>query len=199
MFTYSDTEHCYRIDGTKIPSLTGMLDSDGWNAHLSQAPAGVVAAKADWGTRLHENLNRSEHGFPVAPEFGLHVTTWLDLCRKMGWVKPMPIWEKAEMPMLYHQDGFAFGFTPDRASPAAVVEIKGTYSPHPSHSIQTALQVIGMGYDRSTPRYVAYFDKESLKKLHTCAPTFVHNGNTLNVFDEAERVIFEHAFCGEIK
>lgn len=193
MLTYDDATHVYRANGTPIPSLTQMLDSDGWNAHLSQAPAGVVAAKAEWGTQLHHNLNCAEHGFPVDPAFGLHVTMWLDLCRKMGWVNPLPIWENSEMPKLYHQDGFAFGFTPDRVHPSVVVEIKGTYSPHPSHSIQTALQVIGMGYDRATPRYVAYFDKNGLKKLHTCAPTFVHQGNTLNVFDEADRIIFEYA------
>ena len=194
MFTYDDATHCYRLDGHKIPSLTQMLDRDGWNAHLDQAPAGVVNAKAIWGTRLHCALLAAEHQIPelVYPEYEPHAKAWLALCKTMGW-GPLPTWEKAELPVLYHKDGFAFGFTPDRVKPTAVVELKGTYSPHPSHSIQTALQVIGMGYSRDTDRYIAYFDKAGLKKLHTCAPTFVHNGNTLNVFDEADRIIFEYA------
>jgi hypothetical protein len=195
MLNYDDATHVYRLDDKPITSLTQMLDRDGWNVHLGQAPVEVVNAKALWGTRLHTSLLAAEHGLPelIGKEFGLHVTEWMDLCRKMQWVNPLPIWEKAELPMLYQKDGFAFGFTPDRAHPSAVVEIKGTYSPHPSHSIQTALQVLGMGYDRLTPRYIAYFSKDGLKKLHTCAPTFVHQGNTLNAFDEAERIIFEYA------
>ena len=61
MFTYDDARHEYTLDGQKIPSLTQMLDRDGWNAHLDQAPAGVVNAKAIWGTRLHCALLAAEH------------------------------------------------------------------------------------------------------------------------------------------
>jgi hypothetical protein len=86
-----------------------------------------------------------------------------------------------------------WAFTPDRAAPEAVVEIKGTYAPHPSHHIQTALQVLGMGYPESTPRYIAYFTKEGLKRLVPCERTINHNGSTLDVFDECRRILFDHA------
>jgi hypothetical protein len=112
----------------------------------------------------------------------------------MKWGYPrLPIWKNAEMPTLAKTEGFVFGFTPDRAAPQVVVELKGTYSPHPGHSVQTALQVIGMGYDRKTLRYVCYFDKAGIKKLHLCEPSVVRNGKTLDVFQEAERIIFEYA------
>lgn len=199
-FTYQDDVHEYRLDGVILPSLTGMLDADGLNSHLDHAPAGVVQAKAEWGTALHLALQKAEYGYGVEKDFIQHCASWLEICLKMGWGYPgNPIWKKCELPMLALVDGFAFGFTPDRASLEAVVEIKGTYSPHISHGIQTALQVIGMGYPRSTPRFIAYFDKAGLKRLHQCGPTIKRDGQELNVYDEADRIIFEYALAWEGK
>ena len=147
MFRYDDNTHTYTLDGKVIPSLTQMLSLDGWSDHLKAAPAAVVAAKAEWGTELHNALSYVEHGFDdlITPEYEPHCKAWMTACRRMGWINPLPIWEKAELPALGRFQGIVWGFTPDRVSPKAVVEIKGTYSPHASHSIQTALQVIGMG------------------------------------------------------
>lgn len=197
-FCYREDIHEYRLDGIRIPSLTQMLDSDGLNAHLDGAPAGVVWAKANWGSDLHLALNKAEYGYDVDGDFLPHASAWLDVCRKMGW-GPVPVWKKCELPVLAQVEGFVFGFTPDRAARQAVVEIKGTYSPHISHGIQTALQVIGMDYPRDTPRYVAYFDKAGLKKLHTCGPTVKRDGQEIDVYAEADRIIFEHAYLWKEK
>ncbi len=62
-----------------------------------------------------------------------------------------------------------------------------------------ALQVIGMGYDRKTPRLVCYFDKAGLKRLVTCGPTIKRDGQEIDVFAEAERIILEHALYWEGK
>lgn len=197
-FRYREDGHEYLLDGVHIPSLTQMLDADGLNAHLDEAPAGVVQAKAEWGTRLHFALQKAEYGFGVEEEYKQHCVDWLDLCRKMGWGYPgIPIWKKCEMPMLAQVEGFVFGFTPDRVAPQAVVEIKGTYSPAVSHGIQVALQVIGMGYPRTTPRYVVYFDKTGIKKLVTCGPTVKRDNQQIDVFAEADRIIFEHSLSWE--
>lgn len=199
-FTYQDDGHEYRIEGVLLPTLTGMISADGLCDYLGFAPPLVVKAKALWGTRMHLALQKAEYGFGVEEEFKEHCVAWLDLSRKMGWGYPgLPIWKKCELPMVALVEGFAFGFTPDRAHPQAVVEIKGTYSPHISHSIQTALQVIGMGYPRDTPRYIGYFDKVGLKKLHLCGPTVKRDGQQLDVFAEADRIIFERALAWEGK
>lgn len=199
-FTYKDDTHEYRVGDIVVPSLTRMLSADGLSAHLDMAPPAVLRAKADWGTALHLALQKVEYGYGVDKEFIPHCANWLDMSQKMGWGYPgNPIWKKCELPMLAQVEGFVFGFTPDRAAPEAVVEIKGTYSPHISHGIQTALQVIGMGYPRSTPRYIAYFDKAGMKRLHQCGPTVKRDGQELNVYDEADRIIFEHALAWEGK
>ena len=191
--TYRDDTHEYFADGIFVPSLTQMLSADGLDADLDRVPLATLEAKRDWGTRLHLALLRAEYGDGVDPEFKQHCVDWLDTLRKMKWMNPQPIWKNAEMPVLGECEGFIFGFTPDRVSPEAVVEIKGTYSPSPSHGIQTALQVIGMGYPRTTPRWLAYFDKERMKKLCKCSDTVKRNGQILDVWAEAERIIFEHA------
>lgn len=197
-FRYQDDTHEYRLEGTLIPSLTQMLEADGLNAHLDAAPPDVVRAKAEWGTRLHLALQKVEYGFGVDKEFMQHCAGWIDICKRMGWGYPSnPIWKICELPVLAQIDGFVFGFTPDRVAPEAVVEIKGTYSPQVSHGIQVALQVIGMGYPRSTPRYVAYFDKAGLKRLHQCGPTVKRNNQEIDVYAEADRIIFEHALAWE--
>lgn len=192
-FEYDDASHIYRLNGIVIPSLTGMLGADGCNEHLERAPADVVARKAEWGTRLAMATQKAEYGFGVDADFKQHCVDWLMCCERMKWGKSGALWKNCEMPALAIVEGMVFGFTPDRAAPQAVVEIKGTYSPHYGHGIQTALQVIGMGYPRSTPRFVAYFDKDGLKRIATCTDSIKRDGRTLNVWDEAERIIFEHA------
>jgi hypothetical protein len=197
-FSYSEQQHEYRLDGQKIPSLTGMLSSDGWSNYLRDVPADVLDAKRDWGTGLHQALLQAEYGYDYDPAYQPHAWEWLRVCRRMGWVqKGHPIWENAERPTYYCRDGFAFGFTPDRASPQAVAEIKGTYSPHPGHNLQTALQCLGLGYPRDTPRFTAYFDRKGLRKLIPCDQTINRDGQTLNVGSEAERLIYEYALALE--
>ena len=196
-FTYNDETHEYRQDGRLVPSLTGMLAADGLNGHLDHVPATTLEAKRDFGSRLHLALAKAEYGFGVEEEFKQQCVDWLDLCRKMKWLQGNPIWKNCELPVLAQYEGFVFGFTPDRAAPEAVVEIKGTYSPQVSHGIQVALQVLGMGYPRETPRFVAYFDRDRLKKLVQCGPTIKRDGQTLDVFAEAERIIMEHALWEE--
>jgi hypothetical protein len=78
------------------------------------------------------------------------------------------------------------------------VELKATYSPHESHNVQTAMQVLGMGYDRKTPRFVAYFDKRGFRKLIPCSSKVTRDGRTLDVWIEAERLIFEYALALEV-
>jgi hypothetical protein len=171
-----------------------MLASDGCDAHLDDVPPRVLEAKRDWGTALHLATQKVEYGFGVTEGFQQHCVDWLETCERMGWGKHhAPIWECCELPRLGTYQGFVWGFTCDRASPKAVVEIKGTYSPHYGHGIQTALQVIGMGYPRETPRYVAYFDKQRMKKLIECGPTIKRDGQTLDVWAECDRILFEHA------
>ena len=196
--TYNETEHEYRADGIVVPSLTQMLAADGCDAHLDDVPPQVLDAKRDWGTALHLALQKVEYGFGVDEGFKQHCIDWLETCERMGWGKNhVQIWKTVELPTLAEIEGFVFGFTPDRAAPEAVVEIKGTYSPHFGHGIQTALQVIGMKYPRETPRYVAYFDKTGMKKLVTCGPTIKRDGQTLDVWAEADRIIFERALAWE--
>lgn len=197
-YVYQDDIHEYRVDGVRIPSLTQMIAADGLNAHLDAVPPAVLQAKAEWGTRLHLALQKAECGLKIEEEFRPHTSAWLDLCRKMHW-GPLPIWKNCELPVFANVEGFVFGFTPDRAAPEAIVEIKGTYAPQVSHGIQTALQVLGMGYPRSTPRYVAYFDKAGLKRLHPCSPTVKRDGTDVDVYAEANRIIFEHALPWEGK
>lgn len=199
MFKYIENTHGYFMDEIPVPSLTQMLGEDGLNGHLDSAPPGVVEAKATWGTGLHIALLKAEYGFGVEEAYKEHCVNWLEVCTKMKWGYFPPIWKNAELPALCRFEGFVFGFTPDRAAPEAIVEIKGTYSPQVSHGIQTALQVIGMGYSRDTPRYVAYFDKKGLTKLHTCMPTIKRDGKAIDVYAEAERIIFEHALSWEDK
>lgn len=195
---YIEADHLYLMDGIAVPSLTGLLDADGCNEHLDLAPKAVVDAKAKWGTALHLALQKVEYGFGVDDGFKQHCIDWLETCERMKWGKNhFPIWKTCELPTLGVYQGLVFGFTPDRAAPEAVVEIKGTYSMHYGHGIQTALQVLGMGYDRKTPRYVAYFDKTGMKKLVTCGESIKRDGKVLNVWDEAERVLFEHAYVLE--
>ena len=53
-----------------------------------------------------------------------------------------------------------------------------------------------MGYSRQTPRYVIYFDKEGMKKSRgviLCGDTIERDGRTVNVWEEAERILFDHA------
>jgi hypothetical protein len=169
-----------------------MLAADGLCSYLDQVPRDTLDQKRVWGTNLHEALLFSEHGYDIQVEFKEHRFQWLKLCRQMKW-GPSPVWENAERPALAQYQGFVFGFIPDRAAPEAVVEIKGTANIHVSHEIQTALQVIGMGYPRTTPRYVCYFDKDGLKKLVTCGKMIIRDGQKLNVYVEANRIIFEHA------
>jgi len=197
-FQYKDDVHEYRVNGILIPSLTGILAADGLDAHLENVPAATLRAKSEWGTRLHLALQQAEYACDFEEEFNPHCAAWLDTCRLVGWRQfGVSIWKNCELPVFANVDGFLFGFTPDRVAPEAVVEIKGTYSPQVSHGIQTALQVIGMGYPRSTPRYVAYFDKAGLKKLHRCGPTIKRNNQEIDVYAEADRIIFEHAFAWE--
>ncbi len=195
---YNDDSHQYLLDDVPIPSLTRMLKDDGLDAYLDQIPPKVVQAKAEWGTRLHMALQKAEYGYGIDQEFKQHCVDWLDLCHRMKWGYPRnPVWKKCELPMAALVEGFVFGFTPDRVAPEAVVEIKGTYSPQVSHDIQVALQVLGMGYPRSTPRYVAYFDRNGIKKLHRCATTVNRNGQEIDVFEDAYRIIFERALAWE--
>jgi hypothetical protein len=195
---YREAEHLYLVDGQPIPSLTQMLGADGCSDHLDSVPAATLQAKTEWGTRLHLALQKVEYGFGVDEGFKQHCIDWLTVCERMRWGKNhFPIWKVCELPVLAQVEGLVFGFTPDRAAPEAVVEIKGTYSMHYGHGIQTALQVIGMGYSRETPRYVCYFDKEGLKKLATCGDTIKRDGRILNVWDEAERIMFDHAYLLE--
>lgn len=194
--TYNEENHEYRADGVVVPSLTQMLSADGCNEHLGSVPPTVLRAKADWGTALHLALQKVEFGFGVTEGFQEHCVQWLETCERMGWVKNhVPIWKNCELPTLAEIEGFVFGFTPDRASPQSVVEVKGTYSPHFGHGLQTALQVIGMGYDRKTPRFVVYFDKKGMKKLVTCGTTIKRDGQVLDVWAEADRIIFERALA----
>lgn len=195
-FQYKDATHEYLVDGQHVPSLTQMLEADGLNGHLDSVPPAVLQAKAEWGTRLHLALQKAEYGCGVDDGFQVHCAAWLEVCRKMQW-GPLPVWKNCELPVLAQVEGFVFGFTPDRAAPEAIVEIKGTYSPQVSHGIQTALQVVGMGYPRSTPRYVVYFDKTGLKKLHQCGSTVKRDNREIDVYAEADRIIFEHALTWE--
>jgi hypothetical protein len=201
--TYNEERHEYLNNGLAVPSLTGMLAADGLSKHLDSVPAATLEAKRDWGSRLHMALQKAEYGYGIEDEFKAHCAGWLDVCRKMDWGNPatglLPIWKNCELPALARYEGFVFGFTPDRASPRTVVEIKGTYAPAVSHGIQVALQVIGMGYDRKTPRFVCYFDKAGLKRLVTCGPTIKRDGKELDVFAEAERIIFEHGLYWDEK
>lgn len=193
-FRYDPAAHQYYVDEQPIPSLTQMLSADGCNEHLAAAPRATVNAKAEWGTALHLTLQRVEYGFGITEGFQIHCVQWLETCERMKWgINHMPIWRNCELPALANVEGLFFGFTPDRAAPEGVVEIKGTYSPHYSHGIQTALQVIGMGYDRNTPRWVCYFDRAGLKRLHACGPEILRDGQKLDVFAEAERICFERA------
>jgi hypothetical protein len=195
---YREAGHLYLLDGLAIPSLTQMLDKDGCNEHLSGAASAVVQAKAEWGSRLHLALQKVEYGLGVDEGFQQHCVDWLTVCERMKWGgNPFPIWKNCELPTLGIVEGLAFGFTPDRAAPEAIVEIKGTYSMHYGHGIQTALQVLGMGYSRETPRFIAYFDKEGFKRLVTCGPTIKRDGQVLDVWEEAERILFEHGFVLE--
>ncbi len=197
-FRYISDSHQYLLNDVPIPSLTQMLRADGLSAHLDHIDPAVVRTKAEWGTRLHMALQRTECSIEFEAEFEPHSVQWLETCRRMGWIKSgVPIWKNCELPVLGNVDGFVFGFTPDRAAPEAVVEIKGTYSPHVSHGIQTALQVLGMGYPRTTPRYVVYFDRHGLKKLHLCGPAITRDGTTFDVWDECERILFDHATIWE--
>ena len=202
-FTYNEERHEYLLDGKIVPSLTGMLAADGLSRHLDAVPAATLEAKRDWGSQLHMALQKAEYGYGIDDGYKEHCAGWLDVCRKMKWGDPatgiLPIWENCELPALANYEGFVFGFTPDRASPQAVVEIKGTYAPAVSHGIQVALQVIGMGCDRKTPRFVCYFDKAGLKRLVTCGPTIKRDGQEIDVFAEAERIIMEHALYWEEK
>ena len=195
---YTEADHAYRTDGQLVPSLTQMLEADGCSAHLNSAPPSVVKAKAEWGTALALALQKVEYGFGVDKDFKQHCVDWLMCSERMGWGKDhCPIWKNCELPVLADVDGFIFGFTPDRAAPQAVVEIKGTYAMHYSHGIQTALQVLGMKYGKDTPRFVAYFDKEGMKKLVTCGDTIKRDGQVLSVWGEAERILFEYAWTPE--
>lgn len=196
-FSYQADQHLYLLDGEPIPSLTQMLDQDGCNEHLDNVPADVLDAKKEWGTQLHLALQRLEYGYGIMEGFQQHCVDWLEVCERMKWGggrKQLPVWKNCELPTLANIEGMVFGFTPDRAAPEAVVELKGTYAPHYGHGIQTALQVMGMGYPRSTPRYIAYFDKDGLKKLITCGSQINRDGRVLSVWDEAERIVFERAF-----
>jgi hypothetical protein len=196
-FTYNaepGDQHIYRLDGVIIPSLTQMLYADGQSDHLRRIDPAVVKAKAEWGTALHLALQKMEYGYGVDPEYKQHSADWHDLLRKMKWGTPLGRpWKNCELPVLANVQGFVYGFTPDRAAPEAVIEIKGTADQNVSHHIQTALQVLGMGYPRSTPRYIAYFDKTGLKKLVTCGPTVKRDGEVLDVYAEADRILFERA------
>jgi hypothetical protein len=129
-FEYKDDTHIYQLDGVAIPSLTGMLAADGLADDLKFVKPEVLEAKRDWGTRLHLALQKVEYGFGVDPEFKQHCVDWLDICRRLKWMRDgVPIWKNCELPALARYEGFVFGFTPDRAHPDAIVEIKGTYSP----------------------------------------------------------------------
>ena len=195
---YDDHEHTYTVEGVRVPSLTEMLAFDGLSDHLDKVPKAMLEAKKEWGTRLHLALTKAEYDFGVEEEFKNHCADWLDLVRKCKWGKPdrNPIWKLAELPALGQYEGLFWGFTPDRAAPEAVVEFKGTYSQNISHNLQTAIQVIGMGYSRQTPRYVVYFDREGMKRtkgIILCGDTIDRDGRTLSVWDEAERIIFDWA------
>jgi len=194
MFKYDDTTHTYTLDGVVLPSLTEMLTADGLNDDLKRVDPSVVRAKAEWGSRLHLALLRAEYGDGIDKDFKQHCVDWLDTCRRMKWNNPNPIWFSAEKPLVASCEGFLYGFTPDRLSRQAVVEIKGTYSPSVSHDIQTALQVLGVNYPRDTPRWIAYFDRDGLKKLHHCQQEIRRYGSKVDVFEEAERIIFERAW-----
>ena len=196
--TFDSATHEYRIDGVLVPSLTQMLAADGWNDHLWKVPAGVLERKRDWGTRLAYVLHMrdwgemddwSEADWEPYSEFAPHIAAWDALCYSREWLT----WEHMEQPIYVRRDGRMWAFTPDRMSPQAVVEIKGTCRPYPAHQLQTALQVIGAGYSRSTPRYAAYFDRGGYKKTVEHGPKMVVNGDCLDVFDEAERILWEHA------
>ena len=190
--TYDEINHAYSVGDTPIPSLTQMLQADGLSDHLNMVHPMVLKAKTLWGTGLHAALQKSEAGCEIPEAYKRHCEDWLNLSRTMKW----GFWKVVEMPFLGRYEGLYWGFTPDRASPEAVVEFKGTASPSVSHHIQTALQVIGMGYSRQTPRYVIYFDKEGMKKSRgviLCGDTIERDGRTVNVWEEAERILFDHA------
>jgi len=197
-FRYDDALHVYVVGDEIVPSVTQMLAQDGLSEHLEAVPRATLEAKREWGTRLHQALLKVEYDFGIEDEFKQHSIAWLDFVRKMKWGKPdrNPIWKNAELPALGHYEGLYFGFTPDRAAPEAIVEFKGTYSQHISHNLQTAIQVIGMGYSRQTPRYVVYFDREGMKRtkgIILCGDTIERDGRTVSVWDEAERIIFDFA------
>ena len=200
---YNEERHEYTVNGIVVPPLTSMLAADGLSGHLDQVPAATLQAKREWGSRLAAALLKAEYDFGVDEEFKQHVVDWLDFIRKMKWGKPdrNPIWKNAELPALGHYEGLYFGFTPDRAAPEAVVEFKGTYSQHISHNLQTAIQVIGMGYSRQTPRYIIYFDRQGIKRSHgiiLCGDTIDRDGKTVNVWNEAERILFDYAVSLDI-
>ncbi len=182
VLAYNDELHLYTVDGTSVPSLTQMLDADGQNAHLKFVPQDIVEAKADYGIAGHKALQLADLGEEYEPCWIHHVEGWLNHSALMHWKE----WEIVEKQCWAFYNGFCYGFTPDRASwGKAVVEIKFTYNKHPSHCIQTALQVIGLGYPRATPRYVVYFDRTGFKHMTTC--------DNNNDYDEAERIICEQA------
>lgn len=198
-FSFDEQKHLYSLDGQALPSLTQMLAADGWSAYIRDVPVEVLNAKRDFGTALHQALLWAEYGYDYDAAFQPHAFEWLKICRRMNWIRQgHAIWKNAEMPMVAHVEGLCFGMTPDRAHPEAVVELKATYSPHESHNVQTAMQVLGMGYDRKTPRFVAYFDKRGFRKLIPCSSKVTRDGRTLDVWIEAERLIFEYALALEV-
>jgi len=192
-FSFDEHSHVYRLNGQVLPTLTGMLTADGWNGYLRDVPAEVLSAKCKFGTALHQALLHAEYGYEYDAAFQPHAFEWLKICRRMDWVRQgHPIWANSEMPMAANVGGLVFGMTPDRAHPDVVVELKATYAPHESHNLQTAMQVMGMGYQFSD-RYVAYFDRKGFRKLIPCGPYVTRDGRKLDVYTEAERIIYEHA------
>jgi hypothetical protein len=61
---FNPVEHAYYMDEVQVPSLTQMLQADGWSKHLDSAPRDVVRAKANWGSELHMALLSAEYRMP---------------------------------------------------------------------------------------------------------------------------------------
>lgn len=174
--TFVEEGHRYELNGKRLISLTQILDASGL-VDYSMVQPDVLAAKAQFGTKVHEYTKWHDQGeldpedmdqLKKHPKYGPRITGWLQFLEDFHFT---PDLNWCEVPCAVKLNGMLYAMTIDRfgimgtkeeivagKGVPAVVEIKTCCDHQPSHQIQTAGQAVVFRGDGSVPlkRYGVY-------------------------------------------
>lgn len=138
IFEFDKTTHTFKLNGIKIPSVTQILDSAGFNEGIKFIPKDVLDAASDLGTKVHRTTEMYDKNIldvdSLHPVLRNYLTQWIKFRKDFDFV-PSEI-ELIKYHSLYKYAGIIDRIGASRGK-LTLIDIKsGIYVK--SHEIQTA-------------------------------------------------------------